>query len=236
MVERASNEELESAYLSDERPVPWLFVNMVTTIDGATAIDGRSSDIGDEQDTVVFRALRAVADAVIVAGATARAEGYKRPRLPAHLAAWRRQSGLPSAPRIAVVSQSLELDLEPFEDEPPVIVTSESASAERRRVLDAKTDVIVAGDERVDLAMAISELRRAGFGRLLSEGGPSLNGQLAALGLVDEWCLTVAPLIVAGNSKRIVSGPPVPGEAADYRLDRAVAGTSSLFTRWLRSG
>ena len=54
----------------------------------------------------------------------------------------------------------------------------------------------------------------------------------------DLWSrfFTVAPLIVAGDSKRIVSGPPVPGEAADYRLDRAVAGTSSLFTRWLRSG
>ena len=27
--------------------------------------------------------------------------------------------------------------------------------------------------------------------------------------LVDEWCVTVAPMIVAGDSKRIVSGPPI---------------------------
>jgi riboflavin biosynthesis pyrimidine reductase len=234
MNERASDASLESAYLTDERPAHWLFVNMVTTIDGATAIDGRSSSIGDEQDTIVFRALRAVADAVIVAGATARAEGYKRPQLPAHLLRWRLERSLAPVPRIAIVSRSLEFDLGPFEDEPPVIVTSESSPAQRRRTLAAKTDVIVAGGERVDLFRAVSELREAGLGRLLSEGGPSLNGQLAALDLVDEWCVTVAPLIVSGESKRIVSGPAVGADVRGYRLDRALSGKTSLFTRWLR--
>ncbi len=234
MDERVSDDALESIYLTDERPAPWLFVNMVTTIDGATAIDGRSSMIGDEQDTVVFRALRAAADAVIVAGATARVEGYKRPRLPAHLVAWRQERGMASIPRVALVSRSLEFDIEPFEDEPPVIVTSQSSPERRRRALAGMTDVIVAGEEQVDIALAISELRSIGFGRLLSEGGPSLNGQLASLGLVDEWCVTIAPMILSGESKRIVSGRAVSDDVRDYRLDRSLAGATSLFTRWLK--
>ncbi len=209
---------------------------MVTTIDGATAIDGRSSSIGDEQDGVVFRALRAVSDVVLVAAATARAEGYKRPRLPEHLVSWRRSHQLGDVPRIALVSASLEFDLDPFEDDPPIIITSESSPLDCRRRLTAETDVLICGDERVDLPDAVSSLRASGYGRVLSEGGPSLNGQLAALDLVDEWCVTVAPMVVAGNSKRIVAGPPIDPDGRSIRLDRALVGTTSLFTRWVRSG
>ena len=126
MTDRASDETLERAYLEDDRDAPWLFANMVTTIDGATAIDGRSSSIGDEQDGVVFRALRAAADVIFVAAATARTESYKRPTLPPHLVSWRRSRGWDDVPRIAVVSMSLELDLEPFGGEPPIVITGES--------------------------------------------------------------------------------------------------------------
>ncbi len=236
MVERVTDDTLERAYLEDDRTAPWLFTNMVMTIDGATAIDGRSSSIGDDQDGVVFRALRAVSDVVLVAAATARAEGYKRPQLPSHLVAWRRSRGLSDVPRIALVSTSLEFDLDPFEDEPPVVVTSESSPQGRRRRLEAETDVLVCGDERVDLVSAVSALRMTGLGRVLSEGGPSLNGQLAAADLVDEWCVTVAPMVVAGDSKRIVTGPPIKPDDRSFRLDRALAGTTSLFTRWVRNG
>jgi riboflavin biosynthesis pyrimidine reductase len=46
---------------------------------------------------------------------------------------------------------------------------------------------------------------------VLSEGGPTVNGQLFAADLVDEVCVTVAPLLLAGDSPRIAIGPPVPG-------------------------
>jgi riboflavin biosynthesis pyrimidine reductase len=232
--EPVSDTALESAYLEDERTPPWLFANMVTTIDGATAIEGRSSSIGDEQDTVVFRALRASADLIVVAAATARAEGYKKPQLPDRLVAWRRSRQMSDLPRIALVSTSLDFDLEAFEDAPPVVITSESSPIGRRRRLGSLTDVLVCGSDRVELGPAVTELRDSGYGRLLSEGGPTLNGQLAAAGLVDEWCVTVAPLVVAGDSKRIVSGPPIPQGEHRLRLDRALAGTTSLFTRWVR--
>jgi 5-amino-6-(5-phosphoribosylamino)uracil reductase len=82
--------------------------------------------------------------------------------------------------------------------------------------------------------VAIEALRETGLGRVLGEGGPSLNGQLAAADLVDEWCLTVAPIVVGGGSKRIVAGPPIGSDAQSFRLDRALVGKTSLFTRWLR--
>jgi 5-amino-6-(5-phosphoribosylamino)uracil reductase len=47
---------------------------------------------------------------------------------------------------------------------------------------------------------------------VLAEGGPSLNGQLVAAGLLDELCLTLSPMLVGGDAKRILSGtsPDVP--------------------------
>ncbi len=68
-------------------------------------------------------------------------------------------------------------------------------------------DVLVAGDAEVDLARAVELLGERGLRHVLAEGGPSLNGALAAAGVIDELCLTLAPLLVSGDAKRIVTGP-----------------------------
>ena len=45
---------------------------------------------------------------------------------------------------------------------------------------------------------------------MLAEGGPTLNGQLVAAGLLDELCLTVSPLLAGGDAKPILVGPALP--------------------------
>lgn len=233
-LQSVSDDELESAYLSDRRQTPWLYINMVATIDGATAIDGGSSAIGDEQDLLVFRVLRSAADLILVAASTVRAEEYKKPKLPDNLMKLRQDRGQPEVPRIAVVTSSLDFDIEPFGDAPPMVLTSNVSPPDRRERLQQSTDVLICGEDQVDLTLALSKLREMGFGRILSEGGPTLNGQLAAADLVDELCLTTAAMVVSGDSKRIFAGrESIPG-GHDYRLDRAMVGTKSLFTRWLR--
>lgn len=234
MSEAASDEELESRYLDDDRPRPWLLVNMVSSVDGATEVAGRSSAIGDEQDSVVFKSLRAVSDLILVAAATARAESYGPARLPDRLVDWRQDRGMAQNPRIAIISRSLDFDVDAFDDAPPIVVTSEGSPLERREELAARTDVVVAGGERVDLPDALHRLRKLGHDRILCEGGPSLNGQLALEDLVDEWCLTISPLVLSGDSKRIVSGPGLDG-GRPVVLDRVLRGHRSIFTRWLRA-
>ena len=63
------------------------------------------------------------------------------------------------------------------------------------------------GDERVDVRLLVSELHGRGFRRLLCEGGPRLFASLLAAGAVDELCLTLSPLLVAGDSPRLTCGP-----------------------------
>ena len=68
---------------------------------------------------------------------------------------------------------------------------------------------------------------------VLAEGGPTLNGQLAAADLLDELCLTTSPLVVGGSGPRIV-GDGGPHEPRPFVIDRAVTARGLLFTRYLR--
>jgi riboflavin biosynthesis pyrimidine reductase len=43
----------------------------------------------------------------------------------------------------------------------------------------------------------------------VAEGGPTLNGQLARAGLLDELCLTLSPWLASGDAKRILDGRPL---------------------------
>ena len=46
---------------------------------------------------------------------------------------------------------------------------------------------------------------------LVAEGGPSLAGLLLSLGLIDEFFVTIAPRVIAGDSGRVAHGPePIP--------------------------
>jgi riboflavin biosynthesis pyrimidine reductase len=175
---------------------PAVRLNMIASVDGATAVDGRSGGLGGPADRKVFAALRSLADLVLVAAGTVRAENYGPARVP-----------------IAVVSGSLQLDWDaPFFTEAverPIVVTSGRAPAEGLKQAGAVAEVLVAGDGGVDLAEAVAQLGERGFGHVLAEGGPTFNGALAAAGLLDELCLTLAPLLVSGEARRIVAGPPL---------------------------
>ena len=67
-------------------------------------------------------------------------------------------------------------------------------------------EVIIAGEDDVDLPRAIAELGLRGAKSVLAEGGPTLNGELARAGLLDELCVTLSPLLASGDAKRIIAG------------------------------
>src|ERR1700712_2478707 len=57
---------------------PYVVLNMVATLDGRIAIDGRSGGIGNDADRELFHGLRTQADAVMVGAGTIRTERYGR--------------------------------------------------------------------------------------------------------------------------------------------------------------
>jgi 5-amino-6-(5-phosphoribosylamino)uracil reductase len=186
----------------EARAVPVVRVNFVASLDGAVTVDGRSGGLGNAADRKVFHLLRELAEVVLVGAGTVRAENYNGVQ--------RNTRGRDTPPPVAVVTGTADLDPASrlFTDTvvPPLILTVESAPADRRATLaEAGGEVVVL--PRLTPDVLLGELARRGLDRVLCEGGPSLLGTLQAADAVDELCLTVAPLLVGGEAGRIAQGP-----------------------------
>ncbi len=194
---------------------PWVLIDMITSVDGATAIESRAGGLGRAGDYAVFHTLRALADVVLVGAGTARVERYGPPR----------REGL----RIALVTASGRLDgLDRLlASGGAIVVTTEEAPAP-----PGGLEVVRVGRGRVDPALALAALAERGARVVVAEGGPTLNGDLLQAGVVDEVCATVAPLLVSGTSPRFAHGPPI--DPLGLRLAHVLADDEGyLYTRWL---
>lgn len=217
---------------------PWVMANFVAGLDGAVAVDGRVGPLTSPADQRVFHHLRGLADLVLVGAGTVRAEGYGPIRPTAQQREERRARGQQPVPPVAVVSASLDLDLEaPFftaAETPPIVVCPRASDPDRRERLAARADVLVAGNGAVDLGCALRELRARHGDLVLCEGGPALVGELLTAGLLDELCLTVAPL-TGGDPLRLVGGgtrPPLSG----FELVHVLRHEDELYLRYLTRG
>ena len=193
---------------NDSRPAVRL--NMIVSVDGGTSWNGVSGALGGPADKALFSVLRSLADVVLVASATMQGEHYGPALLPAPVQDARRARGQTPVPPIAVVTRTCQFDWDtPFfaaATERPIVVTVSSASEEDRKRAADVAEVIIAGEHDVDLDRAVRALGALGAHSVLAEGGPTLNGQLARAGLLDELCVTLAPLLASGDAKRLIAG------------------------------
>ncbi|MDN3292495.1 pyrimidine reductase family protein [Streptomyces ficellus] len=233
-----SLDELAEAYAyPDERP--WLRANMVSSLDGAAQHEGRSEPISSATDMRIFGTLRALADVVIVGAETVRLEGYRPARARDAFAERRAAAGQGPVPAIAVVSASLKLDFSlPLFSRPLVptlLLTGAAAPPDRvREAEEAGAEVVIAGDgPAVEPERAVRALAERGLTRQLTEGGPRLLGQLVAAGVLDELCLTVSPLMTAGDAQRIAGGPSL-AVPSRFALASLLEEEGFLFTRYRR--
>ena len=93
---------------------------------------------------------------------------------------------------------------------PPLILTCAQTIDEARRRLGAVAEVIDASGpqpDSVDAATVLKILAERQLFRVLTEGGPHFLSLLIETNLLDELCLTVAPILVGGVARRIATGP-----------------------------
>lgn len=182
---------------------PWVRTTFVASLDGAVTLDGRSGGLSTAADKRVFALLRRLADVVLVGAGTVREERYNGLQ--------HKRIGGDQPPPLAIVTGSANLapDSLVFTDTivAPIILCRSDAPADRRDALRrAGGDVVELGDLEVPTILA--ELDRRGLRRVLCEGGPRLHGDLVAAGAVDELCLTLSPLLTAGEAGRIARSEP----------------------------
>ena len=215
---------------------PWLRANMVSSLDGAAALDGRVGALTGPADQVLLQVLRSLCDVLLVGAGTVRAEGYGPVRVLPELQG-RRGADQLAAPRLAVVSRSLDVDLasRAFTAAPerPMVVTCADADPSRVAAAREVAEVLVAGESDVDLVSVVDQLAEQGLPRILSEGGPRLLGDLFAAGLVDELCLAVSPVVTGGSATRVTAGPPLSPPTA-MNLAAVHARDGYLFLRHTR--
>jgi len=218
---------------------PHVRVNFVSSVDGAVTFAGRAGGLSNEADQQLFAVLRALSQVVLVGAGTARVEGYRGVRLTPANAELRSRLGLAPHPPIAVVSGSAAIDpdsgLITDTATPTIVFTTADAPAARRDALTAAgADVVVTGKSWVDPALIVAELGERGLHRVLCEGGPRLFGDLVMAALVDEMCLTITPMLLAGPAGRIAHGLDEPAPLG-LHLAGALHDNGTLLLRYVRS-
>lgn len=226
----------------DDRAVasgrPWLMINMIETVDGVTEVDGVSGPLGSPGDKDIFGTIRTLPDIILVGSNTAVAEQYNPPSTSVSTKARRLTSGVWPVARIALVSAQLDFDLTlPMFNRPsqrPIVITTTNADTNKVNSIAEVADLIQCGVDSVDLTEALREMADLGAQRVLSEGGPSLNGALLGAGLVDEVFVTVAPFLGGGQARGIARGNTL-SEMEELELRHVLTEDHFLFLRYTKA-
>lgn len=232
-----TDEELERLY---DYPAgldrPWVQVNFVSSVDGAVSVAGRSGGLGNAADRKVFMLGRDLCDVVLVGAGTALVEGYQGVKAGEVRASRRARLGLAPIPPVAVVTARCSIEptstlLTSTSVQPIILTTSTAPTARRDALAEAGADVVVAGEERVDMAVALAALDERGLRRVDCEGGPQVFGALIDADLVDVLCVTISPLLAGGDAGRIAVGP-LPPAPRSLELESVLHEDSALLLRY----
>ncbi|GAC1611581.1 MAG: pyrimidine reductase family protein [Mycobacteriales bacterium] len=204
----------------------------VLAVDGGVAVQGRAAGLHTASDKAVFRALRAVADVVLVGAGTVRTEDYGPVQVAPAAASWRRAHDRAPDVRLAIVSRSLALDpaARCFADSRPLVLTCAQAPPHARRTLQPVADLVDCGSDEVDLVAAVQALRARGLRQVLCEGGPTLLTELHRAGQLDELCLTVSPMVL--GAAPVLLTRPLTEPARLSLLSVVDGGDGALLCRW----
>ncbi|MFL6100555.1 MAG: dihydrofolate reductase family protein [Actinomycetales bacterium] len=214
----------------------WLRAMMVATLDGSpVGPDGRSRSISSPADREVLATTRRLADVVLIGAGTFRVERYRPMRARPEDESARAAAGLAAAPRLAIVSASLDL---PWEEPAfaestfrPIVVTTETAHGDRLTVAQQVADVIALPGVFVDPGAMLTALAERGLERVVCEGGPRLLGGIARAGLVDEADITLSPLFTGGG--QLPTGTVLPAPSPFALAQVLVDDDGFLLTRYV---
>ncbi|MPZ23147.1 MAG: deaminase [Dehalococcoidia bacterium] len=203
---------------------PYVLVNMVMSIDGKVVVDGTEQGLGSKTDQELMRELRVNADIVMNGAGTLRASGTS-PRIGRpDLVRLRTEAGKPANPIGAVISASGDLPLDRIfftaGDFRAVVYLAATVPEERREAVQATGRLVHVLPPEDPIRAMLRHMRQdLGAQVLLLEGGPTLNAELLGVGAVDEFFVTIGPVIVGGRDTLTA----VEGERARSRDELARA-------------
>lgn len=194
---------------------PYVILNAAMTLDGKIATKKGSSEISGEDDLKRVHELRKNSDAIMVGINTVLADD---PRLTVH----KIPANLKDNPTRIVVDNKARIPLKSrvLNDEAPTIIAvTKKAPVNRVKSLQKKVEVLICGNEQVNLKKLMEELAKRGLKSLMLEGGSTLNYSMFEDELIDEVRVCIAPMIAGGTkSKTLVDGSGVDYMKNAYKL------------------
>jgi 2,5-diamino-6-(ribosylamino)-4(3H)-pyrimidinone 5'-phosphate reductase len=192
---------------------PYVTLNVAMTVDGKTdTVARQGAAISSAFDMERVDRLRAESDAVMVGGHTLLGDDPRLTVKSDDLRADRRNRGFEENPfKVGVVTNAaIPMDSRFMTSSPArkiIFTTTQTVADQISRLRQHGVQVYITQGHRVDLDVALQELKQIGVERLLVEGGGTLNEELLKRNLVDEIILYIAPLIFGGsNAPTFVSG------------------------------
>jgi 2,5-diamino-6-(ribosylamino)-4(3H)-pyrimidinone 5'-phosphate reductase len=190
---------------------PFVFINSAMSADGKISSFERCQvRISGQEDKARVDLLRAESDAIMVGVGTVLADdpSLRVKSQSSRLA--RRDKGRQEDP-LRIIADSLARTPPSAKVLGPGCIVAVTSSAPQPRLDElslTRSEIIVCGKDRVDLAELFSQLFDRGIKRLMVEGGATLNWSLLNLGLVDEIQVYMGAMIIGGeNAPTLVDGP-----------------------------
>jgi riboflavin biosynthesis pyrimidine reductase len=205
----------------------WVRANKVASQDGQFVGPTETSrDLTNPQDLSLLLLLRALSDVLLVGANTARVENYRAPKKREEFAFLDRPT-----PTLAIVSSSLDFDLTSSlfhgGEQKTIVINAGSNEPTSELLSVAKVvQVLNEGDFGTRLIATLSDL---GFHKVTCEGGPRLLSQLLAAKVIDEYDLTISPVVSGVESKL----PNVFPDDLNWHLAASATAGDFKFQRYL---
>ncbi len=195
--------ELNQGFFSRiERQRPWVRIKLAMSLDGRTALaTGESKWITSAQSREDVQTWRARSCAVLTGSGTLHADN---PRLTVRLAD--PQTAF-VAPLRVVLDQDLKgpTDAHVWDGEAPTLIFHGPAVTPQGVPSDSvRFRQVGLSDGRLDLHQVMACLAEEGCNEVQVEAGAVLCGALAAAGLVDEWLIYIAPLLLGSDARPLL--------------------------------
>jgi diaminohydroxyphosphoribosylaminopyrimidine deaminase/5-amino-6-(5-phosphoribosylamino)uracil reductase len=186
------------------RGIPWVRMKIAASLDGRTSLEnGVSQWITSEPARADGHAWRARACVILTGVGTVIEDD---PRLDVRLV------DTPRQPKLVIVDSRLETPLTAalFEPKREVLIYTAKPSAERLAALQARGATVIPcanPDGKVDLAAMLRDLASREINEVHVESGHKLNGSLVREGLVDEFLIYLAPMLMGMGRGMVNMGP-----------------------------
>jgi len=182
---------------------PRVILSAAMTLDGKIASKKGDSKLSSKQDKVRIHKLRSKVDAILVGSNTVRRDNpsltvrYVKGKNPIRIVLDSKGT-ISSNSKIVRTSTKI----------PTILAVSKKAT--QKNIVKLKNhsiEVIVTGENRVNIKNLLKKLSKKKIKTILVEGGGNVNWEFIKEGLVDEIIITVSPYLIGGiNAISLVEG------------------------------